>query len=246
MTGPANVGEKTIMGSFRAHQVPLPLAKTDDSQLAQLQSWLDSYDFHKLLATSSASSTSTTDTNSQEGYEQVRKQGFSQATDAPGALFTDEALRILPPRMDRRLGMIKETYNSYEPLDVPDFKEFVSDKTDEQVSPMKATAGAFIFAMCTYLVLCGLVNLGLTKHFVGIALLKEVIKRNPKSFRIFSPDGTPFFFHLRPEVDFDCSSVSRLMIELGSNKLDSVFEITNRQFQWDPESKWRARLSLEY
>jgi len=47
---------------------------------------------------------------------------------------------------------------------------------------------------------------------VGI-FLREVIKNNPTTFRIFSPD------------------------ELVSNKLDAVFEVTGRNFQWDVASR---------
>ena len=42
--------------------------------------------------------------------------------------------------------------------------------------------------------------------------------RNPKTFRIFSPD------------------------ELVSNKLDEVFEETGRNFQWDPLSRSDGRV----
>lgn len=44
------------------------------------------------------------------------------------------------------------------------------------------------------------------------AFLSDVIKRNPSEFRIFSPD------------------------ELASNKLDSVLDVTTRNFQPDPET----------
>lgn len=47
------------------------------------------------------------------------------------------------------------------------------------------------------------------------------MKRNPTTFRIFSPD------------------------ELGSNKLDAVFDVTNRQFQWDPETAHRGGRVVE-
>jgi xylulose-5-phosphate/fructose-6-phosphate phosphoketolase len=40
----------------------------------------------------------------------------------------------------------------------------------------------------------------------------KVVELNPETFRIFSPD------------------------ELNSNKLDECFEITHRNFQWDPET----------
>jgi xylulose-5-phosphate/fructose-6-phosphate phosphoketolase len=42
--------------------------------------------------------------------------------------------------------------------------------------------------------------------------IAKVVEMNPKSFRIFSPD------------------------ELTSNKLDECFEVTHRNFQWDPET----------
>ncbi|KAK2463955.1 hypothetical protein APHAL10511_004006 [Amanita phalloides] len=44
-------------------------------------------------------------------------------------------------------------------------------------------------------------------------LLRDVIVNNQKTFRIFSPD------------------------ELVSNKLDAVFEVTGRNFQWDPDCR---------
>lgn len=119
MTGPAKVDNMTILGSFRAHQVPLPRAKTDDKQLAQLQEWLSSYDVQDLFVTHP---TATAAPNPGD----------------PGDLFKPEVLRILPPRVDRRLGMTKEAYDGYEPLDVPDFKDFVDEKADRQLSPMKA------------------------------------------------------------------------------------------------------------
>lgn len=42
-TGPKEVGGHKIEGSWRAHQVPLPQAKTSDQQFDQLQQWLKSY-----------------------------------------------------------------------------------------------------------------------------------------------------------------------------------------------------------
>ncbi|KAF8154400.1 phosphoketolase [Pholiota molesta] len=41
--GPKIVHGEFVEGSFHSHQVPLPLAKTDDGELADLQSWLESY-----------------------------------------------------------------------------------------------------------------------------------------------------------------------------------------------------------
>lgn len=124
MTGPARVDNQTMVGSFHAHQVPLPRAKTDDEQLAALQTWLESYDINGLFIEHSGSTTPPDPAD-------------------PSTLFTPEVLRILPPRIDRRLGMTKETYDGYEPLDLPEFQEFVDEKPLRVISPMKAIGGAF-------------------------------------------------------------------------------------------------------
>ena len=42
-TGPKEVSGKPVEGTFRAHQVPLPAARSDPEQLAQLESWMRSY-----------------------------------------------------------------------------------------------------------------------------------------------------------------------------------------------------------
>ncbi|KAG6837387.1 hypothetical protein H0H93_010546 [Arthromyces matolae] len=51
--------------------------------------------------------------------------------------------------------------------------------------------------------------------------LKEVVVENPKTFRIFSPD------------------------ELVSNKLDAVFDVTGRNFQWDVASRGQGGRVIE-
>lgn len=48
-SGPAHVSGEKIAGNFRSHQIPLPLAKTDESQLRLLESWLRSYRFDELF-----------------------------------------------------------------------------------------------------------------------------------------------------------------------------------------------------
>ncbi|MFI5227554.1 MAG: phosphoketolase [Gemmatimonadales bacterium] len=48
-TGPAVVDGLPVEGTFRAHQVPLPHARTDAAQLAQLEAWLRSYEPHRLF-----------------------------------------------------------------------------------------------------------------------------------------------------------------------------------------------------
>lgn len=80
------------------------------------------------------------------------------------------------------MGNLRETYNAHEPLELGDWRKYGYEKGGDDVSCMKAIG----------------------KYLV------DVIQRNPKTFRIFSPD------------------------ELASNKLDGVFEVTDRDFQWDP------------
>ena len=42
-TGPKEVGGVPVEGTWRAHQVPLPAARSDPEQLAQLEAWMRSY-----------------------------------------------------------------------------------------------------------------------------------------------------------------------------------------------------------
>jgi xylulose-5-phosphate/fructose-6-phosphate phosphoketolase len=48
-TGPAALGGKKLEGFWRAHQVPLPDPRHDQSQLLQLEEWLRSYRPHELF-----------------------------------------------------------------------------------------------------------------------------------------------------------------------------------------------------
>ena len=48
-TGPSEVAGQKVAGNYLAHQIPLPLAKTDATQLAQLEEWLKSYHFEELF-----------------------------------------------------------------------------------------------------------------------------------------------------------------------------------------------------
>ncbi|KAJ1303423.1 hypothetical protein OPQ81_011614 [Rhizoctonia solani] len=158
MTGPRSLKNTPLEGSFHSHQVPLAKAMSDDGQLQILSDWLASY-----------------------GVEELLVQGG--AGDKPDEFIKESVLRILPERIDRRLGMIKESYAGYIPLDVPDFESFGNDD-EKEISAMKALA----------------------------KYLSVVIEKNPKTFRIFSPD------------------------EFESNKLDGVFSTTARNFQWDPNT----------
>ncbi|GAA5828193.1 hypothetical protein JCM5353_003885 [Sporobolomyces roseus] len=156
-TGPASEHGKQLLNSFASHQVALPDAKTDEGALRQLEAWLKS-------------------------YEADRYFDFSEENIKKGTIFKQELYDAIPKDVERRMGNLKETYDTFEPLELGDWKKFGYEKGGDDVSCMKAIG--------SYLV--------------------DVIKRNPKTFRIFSPD------------------------ELASNKLDGVFEVTDRDFQWDP------------
>ncbi|GAA5931577.1 hypothetical protein JCM3775_006892 [Rhodotorula graminis] len=116
-----------------------------------------------------------------KSYDSDKYLDFSDENLKRGTIFSPLLDLALPKDNERRLGFVKESYNAYKPLDLADWKEF-GYKKDEDVSCMKA---------------------------IG-KYLTDVIKRNPKEFRIFSPD------------------------ELASNKLDGVFDATTRCFQPDP------------
>ncbi|CAD6568523.1 MAG: hypothetical protein CYPHOPRED_002687 [Cyphobasidiales sp. Tagirdzhanova-0007] len=94
-----------------------------------------------------------------------------------------QTVAILPKDPMKRLGQLKFTYDNHQPLSCPDWLDFASKK-DDQTSPMQSI-GKYLAA---------------------------VVERNPKTFRIFSPD------------------------ELRSNKLDQVFNKTTRNQQTDPET----------
>ncbi len=49
-TGPTEVDGKKVAGNYLAHQIPLPEAKTEPSQLKMLERWLSSYDFRELFS----------------------------------------------------------------------------------------------------------------------------------------------------------------------------------------------------
>lgn len=90
----------------------------------------------------------------------------------------DEIKSIIPTEPERRLGQNKKSYDTFEGLKPIDWREFVAKKGSSE-SCMKAVGN----------------------------LLEQVVKDNPKTFRIFSPD------------------------EFESNKLDAVLNSTNRSFQ---------------
>lgn len=108
----------------------------------------------------------------------------------PRELFDSEGcpikdiLTIVPPDEEKRMGMRKECYANYQPLDVPDWKHYTVKK-ETQDSCMERI-GEF---------------------------LRDVIKANPTTFRIWCPD------------------------ELVSNKLGATLRDYGRNLQWDVMSR---------
>lgn len=102
--GPKRIHGEFVEGSFHSHQVPLPLAKTDAEELAELQNWLKSY--------------------------------------RPEELFNEEGephskiLEIIPTTNDMKLGQKKDSYNAYQPLSTPEWKDLCAEN-GTQASCMK-------------------------------------------------------------------------------------------------------------
>ncbi|KAG9041894.1 hypothetical protein FS837_011620 [Tulasnella sp. UAMH 9824] len=159
MTGPRATAKHQLEGSYHSHQVPLPAAFKDDAEFEMLVRWLKSYKIEELI-------------------------DVDKISDGTSWFVKESALKIVPKALDRRPGMLKESYAGYQPLDLPPFQKCALKDDVKMASLMKAIA----------------------------VYLTEVVRRNPNSFRIFSPD------------------------EFESNKLDGVFDATIRQFQWDPET----------
>ncbi|KZV62689.1 D-xylulose 5-phosphate/D-fructose 6-phosphate phosphoketolase [Peniophora sp. CONT] len=105
---------------------------------------------------------------------------------------TDEILSIVPEPNTKKLGQRFEANHGYAPLDLPHWERSAVEKGTQQ-SCMKA---------------------------VG-EYLHDVIERNEKSFRIFSPD------------------------ELVSNKLDAVLRDSGRNMQWDEASRGKGGRVVE-
>lgn len=105
------------------------------------------------------------------------------------------------------MGNLKETYDAYEPLELGDWRKFGYEKGGDDVSLVFLS----LFVLPSPSTESDVSSLPVLRCMKAIGkYLVDVIKRNPQTFRIFSPD------------------------ELASNKLDGVFEVTDRDFQWDP------------
>ncbi|KAJ3264285.1 hypothetical protein HK104_006494, partial [Borealophlyctis nickersoniae] len=158
MTAPEKMHGKQIVGTWRAHQVPLKNVVKDEEEWEAFKGWLESYKVKELI--------------SEDGRP------------------CEEILRTLP-REDRLMGRHPSTYKGrLHDLDRPAITDFGVEKAGEWKSCMQELGN----------------------------YLAEVIKRNQHTFRIFSPD------------------------EMESNKLDKVFSVTRRNFQWDPFSVTDGRV----
>ncbi|KAH8926340.1 phosphoketolase [Atractiella rhizophila] len=130
---------------------------------------------------------------SYEITEFIREEELKKG--AKGELFDLSKIKgVVPEKPEYRLGMVKVRNNYHVPLNVPEIDKFAVD-----ISKEKESSTMQVFA----------------------AWLAEVVKKNPTTFRIFSPD------------------------EFVSNKLDKVFQVTSRQQEWDGESKGKRGRVIE-
>ena len=112
-SGPKELHGEFVEGSYRSHQVPLPEAKTDETELKLLQAWLSSYRPQELFC-------------------------VGDDKDTPDGAPVRDLLEVVPEG-DKRLGMRKEAYAAYQPLKVPKWMDFGVQK-GSQASCMKTIA----------------------------------------------------------------------------------------------------------
>jgi xylulose-5-phosphate/fructose-6-phosphate phosphoketolase len=149
-TGPKEVDGLPVEGTFRAHQVPIPAARTNPAHLALLEEWLRSYHPDDLF-------------------------------DERGALVAE--LAALAPSSHRRMSANPHANGGLllRDLALPDFREYAVPVNRPGAGKSEGT------------------------RVLG-DWLRDVIRRNPRTFRLFGPDET------------------------ASNRLQSVFEVTDRAF----------------
>ena len=151
-TGPHEVDDQQVEGTFRSHQVPLANVRNDPSHLDLLERWMRSYRPEELF-------------------------------DEKGHLVAEIA--ALAPRDERRMSASPHANGGVErDLSLPDFRQHAIEVNQPARTFSEATSvlGAF---------------------------LRDVIKRNGDTFRLFGPDET------------------------ASNRLSPVFEVTNRTWLED-------------
>ncbi|KAJ6262541.1 hypothetical protein Dda_3352 [Drechslerella dactyloides] len=93
-----------------------------------------------------------------EGW--LKSYNVAELIDSASGRPNDEITSIIPKDPERKLGQVPETYKGYTSLDLPDWHDFASSKSENEASCMEST-GEFI---------------------------SKVIERNGSTFRIFSPD----------------------------------------------------------
>jgi xylulose-5-phosphate/fructose-6-phosphate phosphoketolase len=120
-SGPVKSGENPIEGSWRAHQVPLPNAVSNEKEFDLLIKWLESYHPKELF-----------DTEVDSSHPGSRDAVFKAAS-----FIKDSALRIIPRDTSKRMGMVEETFRGFKPLKTPEWKDFGHEQGKE-VSNMKA------------------------------------------------------------------------------------------------------------
>jgi xylulose-5-phosphate/fructose-6-phosphate phosphoketolase len=149
-TGPREVDGVRVEGTFRAHQVPLANVRDNPAHLAQLESWLRSYQPERLF-------------------------------DAEGRLTED--LAALAPTGEKRLGATTYANGGLRTtdLELPDWRDHALD-----VGPNRR-GNSFHET---------------TRPLGG--LLADVYRKNPTTFRVFSPD------------------------ELASNRLGAILDVSDR------------------
>ncbi|KAF5342246.1 hypothetical protein D9611_001667 [Ephemerocybe angulata] len=122
-----------------------------------------------------------------------------------------EILSIIPEVNKKKLGQRREVFNAYIPLKTPEWKKYGVEKGSQQ-SCMKVT-GEFLKGVIDE-------HVSALPTLVPASYLHASF-RNPKTFRMFSPD------------------------EICSNKLDAVLGPSGRNFQWDPESSGHGGRVIE-
>lgn len=150
-TGPKEYQEKVIEGSFRSHQIPLPVSQYNMDDAHLLEKWLRSY--------------------------------------RPEELFTEEGklspeLLEIAPKHDRLMSLNPVTNGggaNLPKLNLPDWKQYA---LNVEVPGAENAQDMIEFGK----------------------FARDIIKENPKNFRIFGPDET------------------------ASNRLQNVFEVTDRQW----------------
>lgn len=164
-TGPKTWDNKVVEGTFRSHQIPIPVNQNNMEHIDALLDWLKSYH--------------------------------------PEDVFNDngslkDIIADFAPTGNKRMSMNPITNGGVNPksLKLPNFKEYAVDNSDRGASLRQ-------------------------DMLIWSDYLRDVIKNNPKNFRMFGPDETM------------------------SNRLYGLFETTNRQWLDPIKKEWDEGLAPE-